>query len=456
MNATERMASFVCQPHYDSMPAEAIAVAKHAILDCVGVILAGSLQPAGRIITGYVGESGGKGEAGVIGGGFRCPSDQAALANGTMAHAMDYDDMHSKAHCHATAILVPTILALGEQYHATGDQVLEAYSVALEVIYRIGHEFDMYPHTVGFHPTAVSGPMGAAAASARLLKLDKDQTRMAFGIAASETAGIRGNFGSMTKPFHAGNAARSGIVAARLAQRGFTADKDTFDSDWGFMKAFGPKGHVDRDRFVDGLGTVFHGHVGLEFKLYPSCGKTHSALDAMLHLIKEHDLTADKVAEVECATSDSLPEVLLHHRPRTGMEGKFSLEFCMAIALIDGEVGVRQFTDEKVNEPRVQDLIKRVKYVHPEDRRGWGEKEFLSAETVTVRLKNGQSLSYRAARGIGQLGQVVSAAQLEAKYRDCAAPVLKGDSLQKSVRLLRTLEGITDITELTNVICLVR
>lgn len=451
MGPTERIAAFVEETTYDKIPRPAIDVAKNAFLDCLGAILASSRQPDGKVLISYAKDSGGRPESVVIGGGIRCSCTDAALVNGTNAHLLELDDMHSWAHSHPSAILVPTTLALGEKLHLSAKKALTAYVVGLEVIYRLGREFGSKLHSRGFHPTAISGPMGAAAAAASLLGLNKQQTRMALGIAASEASGLRGNFGTMTKPFHTGNAARGGILAALLAQKGLTAAPDIVESEWGFLNTFTARDGFDAARVVEGLGHSFLAPELLEFKAYPSCGKTHCSIDAALHIRQEHHITADQVASVECGASDALPRVLIYSKPKSALEAKFSLQYCVAVALTDGKAGLSQFTDDRVREAKVQDLVDRVRYVHPEDMRGWDG--FLSTERITVKLHDGTSYSYQVDRKEGDLGQEMTRPQLEAKYRDCTRDTLSPQALEESLKLLAKMEDISDITRLAGSVC---
>ncbi len=222
MGVTERFARFVVDTSYEDIPPEAIRIAKEISLDCLGTTLAGYVDPVGKAITKIVRDLGGTPECTVIGAGFKTSSAQAALANGTMAHALDFDDM-GLSMGHPSVPVLPVILALGEKMHLTGRDILTAHLIGFEVEGKLGYgSQELYSR--GWHSTGVLGVMGAAAAAAKMLKLNMEQTRMAFGIAASHAAAVKPNMGSMTKPLHAGNAARGGIMAALLAKEGYTAE----------------------------------------------------------------------------------------------------------------------------------------------------------------------------------------------------------------------------------------
>ncbi|MFC1864667.1 MmgE/PrpD family protein [Chloroflexota bacterium] len=448
MGTTEQIARFIVETRYAGIPAEAVRLAKDAILDGLGVTLAGSIETAGKIITQYVREVGGASQAGVIGGGFKTSAPQAALANGTMAHALDYDDVLWLMGGHPTVPVLPVVLALGEMYHCSGRDVLEAYIVGVEVEARIGSGIGSRHYAVGWHSTATLGTLGATAAAARMLGLSVPETRMALGIAASEAGGLRQNFGTMTKPFHAGNAARNGLVAAMLAQKGFTADENILENPFGFCFVLGGEGEYSLEMMTKSLGDPFAVvNPGLDMKPYPCCRITHRCIDAILHIIEEYHPAVAEVAGVECQTSLDSPQVLIHHQPRTALEGKFSMEYCMARALLDGEIQMAQFTEEKVLDPRAQELLQRVKYVHAESVEGR-----LLPEVVTVRLRDGRQHSHEVLIAKGAPENPLTTEELMAKYRDCACLVFPLEATERSLELVSHLEEIKDIAELADLL----
>jgi len=447
MRTTERIADFIVATGFEQIPREAVDFGRGAILDCLGVTLAGSQDPSGKIVTEYVKELGGNPEAGVIGGGFKTSAPQAALANGTMAHALDYDDVAISWVGHPTAALLPAVLALGERGKLSGREVLEGYIIGFEGGAKLGAGIGPGHYAWGWHATVTLGTMGAAAAAAKMLRLDAPQTGMALGIATSLAGGTRQNFGTMTKPFHAGSAARNGVVAALLAKRGFTADEAILENPLGFCKLFSGGGDFDIAKATQGLGDPFDIVTpGVSMKPYPCCRFTHRCVDAILYLIKEYRPRAEDVERVACKTAEFVPQVVIHSRPRSGLEGKFSMQYCMAIALLDGEVGLRQFSDEKVLDPKAQELLKRVEYVHPDGLTP------LHPEVVTIKLKDGRELCHEVAIAKGDPGNPMGEEELAAKYRDCASFVLSPEDIQKSLDMVSHLEDLEDITELIDLL----
>jgi 2-methylcitrate dehydratase PrpD len=455
MGATEELARFACELEFEHVPGEAVAWAKDAILDCTGVTLAGAKEDAGRIIANYVKEGAGGPEATVLASGFKTTAASAALANGTMAHALDYDDYALPNWMgHPTAPLWPAIFALGERQRISGKDTLLAYVIGFEVGGRVGAGVGRghYEHC-SWHPTATLGTMGATAACCRILRLDVAQTRMALGIASSEASGVRQNFGTMTKPLHAGLATRNGVIAALLAQKGFTGDEYAIEGPLGFSNAFTTGAEYDLTKMTDGLGKSFLIVMsGVSIKPYPCCADGHRCLDAILSLIKQHDIRADDVASVECRTSDMVPQIMLRHRPKTGAEAKFSMEFGMAVALIDGKAGLLQYTTERVVDPRVQELLTRVSFVHPPESSGYLGMETYP-EQVTVKLRDGTVYSHEVLDSKGRPGNRLSEAELVEKYRECAARAISPERIDRSLAMLQGLEELRDIGELMDVLC---
>ena len=447
MTITETVSDFVVGTSYDDIPQEAVTAAKRAILDCLGCAVAGIPEPGSEIVRGYIADLGGRPEATVVGGGFKASAPETALANGTMAHALDYDDVAVSWVGHPSVAILPAILALGERERLSGRKALEGYVLGFEVGAKLGAAIGFGHYMWGWHATVTLGTMAAAAASARMLGLDAHGVRMALGLAASLAGGTRQNFGTMAKPFHAGSAARNGVVSALLAARGFTADEDILGGAMGFLKLFSGGAEYDPARVTAGLGQPFDlVSPGVSMKPYPCCRLTHRCIDAMLHIIDEHHPRAEDVESVVCLTSEANPQVLIHSRPRAALEGKFSMQYCMAIALIDGMVGLQQFTDEKVLDPRAQGLLSRVAFAHPQ---GLSGAEILGTpERVTVRLRDGTELSHEVLVAKGDPPNPMSDEEVAAKYRDCASSYLSTGDVQRSLELVSSLEEVEDVAVL--------
>ena len=448
MTITRRIAEFIVSSRLDRVPAPARAAAKTAMIDCLGVTLAGSREPCARIVTRVIAEGGGRLEAAVIGTGLRAPATEAALANGIAGHALDYDDWHGRAgHFlgHASVVLLPAVLAVGEKVGASGAQVLEAYAVGFEVGAKIGVALTPAHYVRGFHATGTLGGLRAAAASAKLLGLDVERTRHALGIAASQASGLRVSFGTMTKPFHAGHAARAGVLSALLAREGFSASPDVLDGPLGVFAVFGGDHDPGRAVEMEELGQPWELETpGVNLKKYPSCGGTHTAIDLMLEL-REQGASAETIEGIDCRVADVVRRILVHARPRTGLEGKFSLEYCLAAAVVDGEVTLRQFDDAMVQRPELQRLMSRMRVdAHPDVNAN--TKDLLSELTVT--LADGRRLSGRGSAPRGDASRPLTPREVRHKYEQCAAMVLGPEQVQRSFELVEALEELPAVGEL--------
>ena len=448
MTATARFADFITATTFESIPKQVVAAAKKFFLDGLGVSLGGCGEEVSRNISSFVRELGGEPLATVIGSGFKTFPHHAALANGTIAHALDYDDVALDWVGHPTAPVLPAVLALAEAHHRSGKEAVAAYIVGVEVESKLGNAIGMGHYSLGWHATATMGTLGAAAASANILRLDRHKTQMALGIAASLLGGLRQNFGTMTKPLHAGSAARNGVVAAMLAEKGFTADEGILEAPLGLAHVLGAEG--DLDEMAAALGRPFHFvSPGIGLKLYPCCAETHRCIDAILYLIREHNLRPEQVEAVESITCDLAPQILIHSRPRTPLEGKFSMEFCMAIALLDGEVGLEQFVPEKLADPRCQELVSRVSYIFPEEMRGVAGLTLPQA--VRVRLKDGREYLRQVAHARGEPENPPGDDDVSAKFRQCAGSVLPAEQVEQCLQWALALEELDDIARLMEV-----
>ena len=448
MGATARLAEWAVGVRYEDIPEEAIAAAKRAILDCTGCALAGGDERVARALYHLGQQAGGEGEASILGSAERASAQWAALVNGTLAHALDYDDVHMGVHGHPTAPTLPAGLALGEVRDASGRELLAAYVVGVEVMGRLGGVVNPTHYDRGWHATATLGASGAAVAGARMLQLEPTQLRHALGMACSFASGLRQNFGTDTKPLHAGAAARNGVLAAQLAAEGVDADPNIFEAPNGFCSVAGVPGRVLEESDLADLGRAWQVvNPGLGFKLFPSCYSTHRPINAVLALAERYDLAPERVERVECAASYSAVQMLIHARPKTALEGKFSMQYCLAAALIDRRVGLSHFTDEQVNRADIQALIPRVSVsVHPDLAR----PEQLSADfaEVTVQLVDGRSYTERVEFPAGHARRPLTDAELDAKYLECAGLRLGRDGAQRSLERLRNLERLESVRKL--------
>ena len=355
MGATQTIAKWIVNTDYEDIPPDAIRVANESCFDLLGVILAGSTQPVGEIIEGFVSDQGAAPEATILASGQRTSMANAALVNGTMGHALDYDDFGGFGH--PTVAIFPALLALGEHIGATGRDLIEAYVIGCEIGMAIQHTTKYNQMQKGFHSTATIGQLASAAACVKLLKLDEKQTVTALGIAGSMAGGLIHNFGTMTKPLHAGLTCRDGVMAAQLAQRGLTAGDQVVEDPHGFAATVLGEGIYDLSEMAENLGKPYRTQDALIIKKYPCCGGNHAILDSLFSLMREHNFTYQDVASAEFDQSFYSVVML---EPENPLKSKFSVKFNVAAALVDGEVGIDTFRDEKIAQDTVQETMDKV------------------------------------------------------------------------------------------------
>ncbi|QRG05864.1 MmgE/PrpD family protein [Xanthobacter dioxanivorans] len=443
---TRDLGAFVAAQPADAIPPAAIAMAKRGIIDCIGVMIAGEQEPPVRILRDtLLAGAGGAADASLLFTEQRVPALLAAWVNGTAAHAHDFDDVGVGMRGHPSAVLAPAVLAAAQALGRSGREALAAYVTGYEVWADLARRDRDYLHLKGWHPTAVFGTVAAAAAAARLHRLDPARAAHAIGISASQAAGLMSNFGSMTKPLHAGQAAHAGLLAARLAAAGFTASADAIEHPRGFLAALSPAGAVDRASPVQ-AGTRWRIVDGLNIKRYPVCYFAHRAIDAMLLLADDLALAPDAIAAVTVRISRTHAELLHNHQPTTPLEAKFSAEFAMAAAIIARDVGLAELREDFVQRADVQALLRRVA-VAPTDEEDPAQPGYAPFDRVEVQLVDGRTLlSPPVRRPQGHAERPLTDAQLGAKF--LANLAFSGRTADGARHLLGALEALETLHDL--------
>lgn len=436
---TQALGQFVADLSPNRLPEEAARVARMGFIDCIGTMIAGRDEDSVRILTETLAP--GDGPATLTFGTRKAPAPEAAWINGTAAHALDYDDVALRGH--PSTVLVPAILAEAEHLGASGADMITAYVAGYETWAECFRRDNGLLHQKGWHPTGLYGAVGAAAACAKLRKLDAEKAAIAIALGASQAAGLMSNFGTMTKPFHAGKSAHAGIMAARLAEAGFTANTDALEHPQGFLHAVSPSGQEDRAS-EPRLGTDWAILTqGLGIKKYPTCYCTHRAIDGMLDLVAANPVKAEQVAKITVNISDYFATVLRNHQPDTGLAAKFSMEFCMASGIVAGRVGLRELTDGFVQRPDIQALMRKVEIVTTTtyDAELPGAAP---ADQVSVHLTDGRTIEGApVARATGHPSRPLSEQQLYDKFADC---VDTGGAPIAADVLFRRLSALQSIT----------
>ena len=452
MTNTDRIVDFIVNTEYDQIPDQALDMAKVGFFDCIGVSLAGSQQAAGKIGAEWARSNAGKSEATVWGQGFKTSAHDAGLVNGTSAHALDYDDVTWGLIGHPSVSLTASTLAIGESIGASGRDVLLAYVIGFEVMAKIGRTTQpLHSQTAGWHPTSSIGSFGACAACCKLLGLNREQTAHALGMILSMTSGNVINFGTMTKPFHAGLAARNAIEAAQWSQLGFTATSQPFDGKRSFHNTYSRGLPADMAP-LDELGKVYELIVrGIVIKPYPCGVASHPAIDAVLDMRENDGLRAEQVEKIEVGVTSYTYDKLSYANPTNALEGKFSMAYPVARALIDGRLDLDNFQDTDVQNDVLQDLIARSEqYEDEEIERNWtgGSRPC----RVRVHLKDGQILERLVNISKGNPEVPLSRDELRVKFADCAELCLSPEDTKETMELLESIEKIETISSLTDLL----
>ncbi|MGH6988830.1 MAG: MmgE/PrpD family protein [Stellaceae bacterium] len=416
LGLTEEVAAFLAELRPGQIPEGAAEIVRVGFVDCIAVMIAGWEESVSRVVRGTLAltcdDAGGSPFTSIA----NAPTD-LALAYGTAAHALDYDDTALAGH--PSAVLVPAVLAEASATGADGGEMIAAYVAGYEVWAELVARDQDPHHQKGWHPSAVFGPIAAASASAVLRHSSVTEARHAIGIAASMAAGIVGNFGSMMKPFQLGRAARAGLEATRLAAAGLTASRDALEHEAGFLQAISPRGRVDRTSPATlGLDWKILRH-GLNVKLYPVCYAMHRSLDAMEDLCAEHRFAPGDIAAIEVELGDTQAGILRNHSPTTPLEAKFSIEFGLSAIVVSGCLGMAQLTDGFIKRSDVRDVMARVG-VRPLTEKHPDEPQHSPYDRVSVRLLDGRVYtSPRVVYPVGHFRRPVASERLWRKFEEC-------------------------------------
>jgi 2-methylcitrate dehydratase PrpD len=448
MGITRDLADYICSVKYSDFSREVIDKSKEAFLDWIGVTIAGTGEEVGEKIVNYAKSQNRNGEASIIGTSVKATVSDAALAMGTLSHALDFDDVYWPMLGHPSAPIFPVIFAFGEAHKISGEKAIEAFVTGFEVEAILGEATSEYHYHKGWHTTSTIGPFGATAAGAKILGLDQKQICDAMGMAASHASGLRQNFGTMTKPLHAGNAARAGIVSSLLARGGFTSDNDILEAELGFANVFCGKGnhglgriHLDK-KSMNAWALVSPGRA---VKRYPSCAATHTAIDCVLEIVREHKISPLEIEKVDCLVNPKLKKILVKGAPKTGLEGKFSMQYCLSAAMLDGDVGLKQFTDENVMRNDVQRLLSKINLIdHDIDK---------LYEVVVILKTKTKIIEKRASFAKGSPENPMSHDELENKFKMCVEKYLDDGKPESIMDMVRNLDDVKNMDMIIELCC---
>lgn len=462
MGTTQRMARFIADAKFEEIPTPAVNLAKLCLLDAVGCAVYGTTRPLGKIMASLVDELGGRPVCRVLGTRIETNAVNAAMANGTLGHSEDFDDF---AAGHQAVLLMPVVLALGEELHLSGKQALLSYIVGFDITANVTFSMGEDHYGKGWHNTSSMGTLGSTAAAAKMLRLDEMQTRMALGIGASQASGLRGNFGTMTKPFHPGNACRAGVMAAKMAQKGYEANPDIMEHRFGYAAVYGEEmmhlsnipRHLGNPWALMGSGAEVAN--GISIKIWPCCGGTHGANTAMTHLLKEHPFRPEDVQSVDIITTYEPSCMAPNLRwPKSGLEGKFSTWYTVASLIVDGgRLDLSSFTDAAASRPEVQNMLRRVNITQDPDAVGRPHRSRGGGHwcELSVTLENGERLTSSRVEANGGRGDTYGWETREAvfdKFRTLAGAVLRPAQVDSALNAIMDLENARDIRNIVDMV----
>ena len=458
---TAQMADFIGGTHYEDISAEVVRLGKKSILDSLATGVSGSVAPASEVLRRYFQQLGcGEGPSQVMGTALRLPPRFAALANGTAMHVDDFDDTwqsvaggprarhRGRMGVHATAPALAAVLAAAEAGACSGPAFLTGCLVAIETACKVFDATDFADIDNALHPTGTCALVGAAAGVSNLRGLEPTVIRNALGLACDQASGLTVQLGTMAKSWHAGRAAEGGILAADLAALGFTAAPTVLEDQGGYFQLEGGGFHPGP---IHRLGRPWcFADRGVWLKPFPTGSLGHPAMTQMLMLIDQHDVKPEQVVQVRVRTRRGTYETLFHHRPKSALEAKFSLEFCLATLLVERQLGLEHLDDAFIKRPDVQSLIERVDYTPYTDDEGHAGGYTLVTSFVEIDLSDGRRLSGRLDHGKGNVANPMSDEEVADKFRRCASYAgWDGGRADRVITVFAQVEQMSDVSELT-------
>ena len=444
MNITYKMAQFIHETTFKDLPDNIVQKAKLALLDWLGVTLAGSTHESSKLLFNTIDCFSGRKQATVLGYGKRMDIFSASLLNGYFSHVLDFDDCYNGMLGHPSAPILPAILALGEWQKKSGKEFILAFVLGVDLECRMGDAVNPQHYDHGWHSTSTLGHFGAAVGASKLLNLDTDKIVHAIGIAGTLASGVRQVFGTMCKPLHPGKAAMNGLLAAVLAGQGFTSSREMLGGEKSFTSVL-CSNKFDLEALTFEIGQKWKVDE-IIFKKYASCYRTHAVIECILSLRQQQRLNPEEIASIHCR----IPPIALNHAgiiiPKTGLEGKFSQPYCAAIACMEGEAMDQQFTDEKVGSPVICGLIEKTK-LEVDNHLGPAEA------VVKIQLLNGNSYVERK-----DLEKIFTTedevfTNLKEKFQRLVSPIITDEESNDLLVTIMNLDAVKDVTALTK-LCL--
>lgn len=444
MNETIHIATFVANLDYTAIPNEVIQRAKDCLLDSLGVGFYGSSKPWSQIVTALVQGQEVKGSSSVLGGSLKVPAPQAALANGTMIHAFELDNVRQPgAGVHPGATIIPALLALSEEHHASGKEFLTALVAGCEVMFRIGLALGHGVERRGFHTPSLTGTFGAAVAGGKVLGLTRQEITHALGIAGSLSSGLlefsRSKSGGMVKRLHMGRAAEGGVLAALLGAKGFTGPETILEGKFGFCNAYSDAPNIER--LTDGLGQDFE-TLNICIKRYPCHIYAQAPIEALIGLVRDHRFDAMEVDKILVAGEEKLKTHHCIYEPKDVMTAQYSVPYCVALSLYCDPEEPGNFCETNLYDPRILEMTRRVEIEVDEKINRMKESR---AARVTVKLKNGLELKREVLLFKGTPLNPLTPEEIRGKVKLLAGAVLSPQKITELIERVQHLEEVKDM-----------
>ncbi len=455
MNSKQGVAAFFAEKaselKFEDFLSDEVHWAKVGILDTIGVTLAGASEPCAEILSEVL--AGSQGPSVVFGQSITCSALDAALINGTASHALDFDDCNNTMGGHPSVPILPALFALVDEREVSGKEFMTAYIAGFEVETKLALMVNFHHYTKGWHPTATLGVFGAAAACARLMNLNAHQTQVALALAASGASGIKANFGSMTKPMHIGRCAREGLLAAKLAQAGYSANTtDVFEHPQGFFEVYNGAGHYDIDRGLSAWAEPFDiVRPGIAIKQYPCCGSTHPAIDCAIELFQNNQINPQEIESIEVWIHARRLQHTNRPEPRSELDAKFSVQYVVARALLEGCVSLAHFDCEAYGNDEVRALMRKIN-AQPYDETQFSADNHFGGE-VRISMRTGEVFETKVQQPLGRTSEnPLPKDRLKKKFDLCGKGVISEQALEALYTLVDSLETVGDMRKLTSLL----
>lgn len=439
-NITNQIASYIHNTEYSTLPEDVIEKAKLCFLDWIAVTFAGSKEEISDITGDLIDIFREDGESTILGRKSKANPLFAALINGINAHVLDFDDGILEGPGHPSAPIIPAIISLSEWKGCSGQDFILSFIVAVQVFFTLDTICMPFHSKAGWHSTGTFGNIAATAGSAKLLGLNVSQIIKALGISTTQVAGLKNTFGTMCKSLNTGQAAMNGILAALLAEKGFTSSSDGIGGKGGFIEVYCAGSTADV--FEKTLnGGFFLNKV--KFKRYPSCFNTHAAIDCVLSLQRRYEIKPEQISEIRCTAYPRCIEVSAIEKPQTGLEAKFSVQYCIAAALQEGKVLLNSFDNEKVKSPLIQNIMKKIKLM--------SDESFSKTRTseINIKLKNGEKLSEKISLAEVFRVRKKEKEQVIQKFNEIVPYFLSAERANQIIKSINSLEKIDSMADIT-------